>query len=179
MEKEPFGWFVACHAFCLLCANLLYCLISGFLPGHFGIAGMLTGNPVIAGLLYILWLGSVSTGIFFFITSEEADARKTQDLVVGFCCSYCAVAGLSFLTNVVAIYGNIGSFVALDPVPFFSVSNFFSFNVPTLTLLSVLFILWAVGFKAIGKGHLTCSKNFSRYCCMRLQAKWMSKPGTL
>nr|CEL78796.1 TPA: hypothetical protein BN1205_028860 [Toxoplasma gondii VEG] len=151
MEKEPFGWLVACRAFCVLCANLLYCFVSGFIPGHLGIAGMLTGNLVIAGLLYLLWLSAVSMGIFFLITSEEADARKTQNLVVAFCCSYCAVAGLSFFTNVAAIYGNTGSFVALDPVPFFSVSNLFSFNVPTLVLLSLLFIMWAAGFKMISE----------------------------
>ncbi|PFH31359.1 hypothetical protein BESB_027940 [Besnoitia besnoiti] len=150
MEKEPYGWLLACQAFCLLSANLLYCLVSGFLPGHLGVAGLFTGNTAVAGFLYFVWIIAVATGVFLLITCDRADARKTQNVVLAFCCSYCIVAGLSFFANVTAIYGGIGNFVALDPVPFFSVANPFSFNAPTLMLLAIMLSLWAVGITLIG-----------------------------
>lgn len=69
-----------------------------FLPYRYGIAGIVTSNSMIAGLLYIAYLVGVSMVVFDKL--KKSDPKGAQNRVLAFDCAFIATAGISFYCNV-------------------------------------------------------------------------------
>lgn len=69
------------------------------MPYRYGLAGIITGNVMLAGLLYLGYLVVVASLVFRKIR-EDPDSRKVQCRIVSLNCAYIAASGVSFYTNV-------------------------------------------------------------------------------
>lgn len=145
MQREPLAWCGSMKMYCVLMANLSYHFLSSFLPYRYGLAGILTTNVIIVGLLYLGYLGAVAFCVFQKIKADP-DSSKVQSRIVSFNCAYIAVSGISFFLNLIAVYCGIGDFVALEPAVFFTASRTFELNIGTIVMLSVLLSMWGVGY---------------------------------
>lgn len=72
---------------------------NSFLPFRYGVAGLLTGNHIYAGLLYLAYLLAVSTLVLQKVKADP-DSRKVQSRIVALDCAYIAISGISFFMNV-------------------------------------------------------------------------------
>jgi len=162
LEQEPLGYLACLKMYSMVNANLSYHFLSSFLPFRYGLAGIVTSNPMIAGALYIAYLAVVANMINARIR-EDPDARKAQARVVSFDCAFVAVAGFSFLLNLIAVYCGVGDFVAFDPPVFFTAMRTFELNLGTLIMTIALFCTWGVGYHEQGQldeaGHNVTSMS--------------------
>lgn len=72
---------------------------NSFLPYRYGLAGILSTNVMIVGLLYLGYLGTVAYCVLQKIKADR-DSSKVQSRIVSFNCAYIAVSGISFFMNV-------------------------------------------------------------------------------
>ncbi|KAL8431401.1 hypothetical protein Efla_001756 [Eimeria flavescens] len=143
--QEPLGYCASVKMYCILIANLSYHAISTFLPYRYGLAGFVTGNVMFAGLLYAAYLAAVSLMVLKKI-KEDADSRKVQARVISMDCAYIVASGVSFYGNLIAVYGGIGDFVALEPAVFFTASRTLELNIGTIIMVIALLAMFGVGY---------------------------------
>ncbi|KAL8272684.1 hypothetical protein Esti_003388 [Eimeria stiedai] len=145
MEREPLGYCASAKMYCLILANLSYHTISTFLPYRYGLAGLLSSNVIIVGLLYAAYLMAVGLMVLKKM-KEDSDSRKVQARVISLDCAYIAASGISFFANLIAVYGGIGDFVALEPAVFFTASRTMELNIGTIIMVIALLAMFGVGY---------------------------------
>ncbi|XP_026193332.1 uncharacterized protein LOC34622901 [Cyclospora cayetanensis] len=145
MGKEPLAWLMCIEMYCVLLANFSYHFVSCFVPYVYGLAGLVTSNIIVAGFVYLAYLGAVAYLLYLKIKADP-ESRKVQSRIVTFNCAYVVASGISFYTNVLAVYRNIGDFVALEPAVFFTATRIFELNLGTAIMIIALLVIWGVGY---------------------------------
>ncbi|CDJ60897.1 hypothetical protein, conserved [Eimeria maxima] len=145
MEREPLAWCACMKLYCILLANMSYHLLSSLMPYRYGLAGIITGNVMLAGLLYLGYLVVVASLVFRKIR-EDPDSRKVQCRIVSLNCAYIAASGVSFYTNLIAVYCGVGDFVALEPAVFFTANRIFELNLGTIIAIIALLAMWGMAY---------------------------------
>ncbi|CDJ51049.1 hypothetical protein, conserved [Eimeria brunetti] len=138
--EDALGHILLCVPFCRDCPSP-----ERVLPYRYGLAGIATGNVMFAGLLYLAYLVVVSSLVFRKL-KEDPDNRKVQCRIVSLNCAYIAASGIFFYTNLIAVYGGVGDFVALEPAVFFTANRIFELNIGTIIGVVVLLSMWGMAY---------------------------------
>ncbi|KAL8450787.1 hypothetical protein Emag_003075 [Eimeria magna] len=118
---------------------------NSFLPFRYGLAGLISSNVIIVGLLYAAYIVTVGLMVLKKL-KEDSDSRKVQSRVISLDCAYIAASGISFFANLIAVYGGIGDFVALEPAVFFTASRTMELNIGTIIMVIALLAMFGVGY---------------------------------